>query len=165
MDGTTMFALGSGAEVDPGREVAFDGTIDTPSRRVAIATVEGERVLEQQVAGQRTRVRVWTHRVREPDEVMVGLDQAWACTRLLRRGPDGRVVHTNTVENVFSVFKRGMVGVYQHCGEAHLHRYLAEFDFRRNRRTAVGYTDGMRTDDALKGIEGKRLTYRPIGNA
>ena len=70
------------------------------------------------------------------------------------------VVQTNTIENVFSVFKRGMEGIYQHCGEAHLHRYLAEFDFRYNRRTAVGYTDGMRTDDALKGIEGKRLTYR-----
>jgi transposase-like protein len=74
-------------------------------------------------------------------------------------------VHSNTVENVFSVFKRGMEGVYQHCGEAHLHRYLSEFEFRYNRRTKLGYTDGMRTDDALKGIEGKRLTYRRIGEA
>ena len=65
----------------------------------------------------------------------------------------------------FSVFKRGMIGVYQHCGEAHLHRYLAEFDFRYNRRTALGWTDAMRTDAALKGIEGKRLTYRRIGEA
>lgn len=76
-----------------------------------------------------------------------------------------RSVHSNNVENVFSVFKRGMTGVYQHCGEAHLHRYLTEFEFRRNRRTALGYTDGMRTNDALKGIEGKRLTYRRIGEA
>jgi hypothetical protein len=75
------------------------------------------------------------------------------------------LVHSNTVENVFSVFKRGMHGVYQHCGEAHLHRYLAEFDFRYNRRTALGFTDGMRTDDALKAIGGKRLTYRRIGEA
>ncbi len=79
------------------------------------------------------------------------------------RYEDGEAVHSNTVENVFSVFKRGMIGTYQHCGEQHLQRYLTEFEFRRNRRTALGYTDAMRTDDALKGIEGKRLTYRRIG--
>jgi transposase-like protein len=50
------------------------------------------------------------------------------------------VVHSNTIEGVFSVFKRGMVGVYQHCGEVHLHRYLAEFDFRYNRRAALTIT-------------------------
>ncbi|MFG1292738.1 IS1595 family transposase [Xanthobacter versatilis] len=72
-------------------------------------------------------------------------------------------IHSNTIENVFSVFKRGMRGVYQHCGEAHLHRYLTEFDFRYNRRSALGMSDRERTDDALKGIEGKRLTYRRIG--
>ncbi len=82
----------------------------------------------------------------------------------VRYEADG-VVHSNTVENVFSVFKRGMVGIYQHCGESHLHRYLAEFDFRYNRRTALGFTDAMRTDDALKGIEGKRLTYRRTSEA
>lgn len=71
-----------------------------------------------------------------------------------------RIVHTNTIENVFSVFKRGMVGVYQHCGEAHLHRYLAEFDFRYNRRAKLGFTDQMRVDAIMEGIEGKRLTYR-----
>jgi transposase-like protein len=76
------------------------------------------------------------------------------------RWENGEAVHSNTVENVFSVFKRGMTGVYQHCGEAHLPRYLTEFEFRYNRRTALGFTDGMRTDDALKGIGGKRLTYR-----
>ncbi|MDG4855270.1 MULTISPECIES: IS1595 family transposase [unclassified Mesorhizobium] len=74
-------------------------------------------------------------------------------------------VHTNTIENVFSVFKRGMVGVYQHCGEAHLHRYLAEFDFRYNRRAALQITDTERHDQLLAKIEGKRLTYRRIGEA
>jgi transposase-like protein len=69
-------------------------------------------------------------------------------------------VHTNTIEGVFSIFKRGMHGVYHHCGEAHLHRYLAEFDFRYNRRTALGFNDNDRAAEALKGIEGKRLTYR-----
>src|SRR6185369_230174 len=69
-------------------------------------------------------------------------------------------VHTNTIENVFSVFKRGMHGVYQHCGEAHLHRYLAEFEFRYNRRSALGIQDTERAHDAIHGIEGKRLMYR-----
>jgi transposase-like protein len=74
-------------------------------------------------------------------------------------------VHTNTIESVFSVFKRGMVGTYQHCGEAHLHRYLAEFDFRYNRRTALNVSDAERHDQLLAKIEGKRLTYRRIGEA
>ena len=71
--------------------------------------------------------------------------------------------HTNTIEGYFSIFKRGMKGVYQHCGEQHLHRYLAEFDFRYNNRDAVGVNDAMRAEKALKGIAGKRLTYRRIG--
>lgn len=66
---------------------------------------------------------------------------------------------------MFSVFKRGMVGVYQHCGEAHLHRYLAEFDFRYNRRAALQITDTERHDQLLAKIDGKRLTYRRIGEA
>ena len=69
-------------------------------------------------------------------------------------------VHTNTVENVWSVFKRGMKGIYQHCGEAHLHRYLAEFDFRYNNRAALKISDTERTENIAKGVEGKRLTYR-----
>ena len=69
-------------------------------------------------------------------------------------------VHTNTLEGFFSVFKRGMVGVYQHCGEQHLQRYLAEFDFRQNHRAKLGVNDEMRAEKALKGIVGKRLTYR-----
>jgi hypothetical protein len=69
-------------------------------------------------------------------------------------------VSTNTVEGYYSIFKRGMKGVYQHCKEKHLHRYLAEFDFRYNTRTALGYTDFMRAEIAAAGIKGKRLTYR-----
>jgi hypothetical protein len=68
--------------------------------------------------------------------------------------------HTNTVEGVFSIFKRGMQGVYQHCGEKHLHRYLAEYDFRYNNRVALGVNDEARTDRVIKGVVGKRLTYR-----
>lgn len=69
-------------------------------------------------------------------------------------------VHTNTVEGSFSVFKRGMKGVYQHCSEKHLHRYVAEFEFRYNNRAALGCDDGERSQNALRGMVGKRLTYR-----
>jgi hypothetical protein len=69
-------------------------------------------------------------------------------------------VTTNSVEGYFSIFKRGMRGVYQHCKEKHLHRYLAEFDFRYNRRIALGIADGERAALAVKGAAGKRLTYR-----
>ena len=69
-------------------------------------------------------------------------------------------VHTNTVEGVFSIFKRGMRGVYQHCKEKHLHRYLAEYDFRYNHRIVLGYNDGDRATLAVKNAAGKRLTYR-----
>lgn len=68
-------------------------------------------------------------------------------------------VTTNSVEGYFSIFKRGMRGVYQHCSEKHLHRYLAEFDFRFNHREALGYSDEARTIAAVKAAEGKRLTY------
>jgi hypothetical protein len=70
-------------------------------------------------------------------------------------------VHTNTVEGSFSVFKRGMKGVYQHCSEKHLHRYVAEFEFRYNNRSALGVEDGERSRNALKSIVGKRLMYNP----
>jgi len=75
-------------------------------------------------------------------------------------GQDGRKVHTNTLEGFFSVFKRGMVGIYQHCGEQHLNRYLAEFDFRANNREKFGINDVSRAEIALKASKGKRLTYR-----
>jgi transposase-like protein len=69
-------------------------------------------------------------------------------------------VTTNTVEGCFSIFKRGMRGVYQHCAEKHLHRYLAEFEFRYSNREATGCNDADRSDAMLRGIVGKRLTYR-----
>jgi transposase-like protein len=71
-----------------------------------------------------------------------------------------RAIHTNSAEGYFSIFKRGMRGVYQHCAEKHLHRYLAEFDHRYNHRSALGYNDIDRTLAAIKGAEGKRLMYR-----
>lgn len=73
---------------------------------------------------------------------------------------DGEAIHNNSCESYFSVFKRGMKGVYQHCREKHLHRYLAEFDFRHNNRVALGVNDAARADKLLAGVVGKRLTYR-----
>jgi len=69
-------------------------------------------------------------------------------------------VSTNTVEGYFSIFKRGMKGVYQHCGKKHLHRYAAEFAFRYSNRVSNGPDDVVRADLALVGVAGKRLTYR-----
>lgn len=68
-------------------------------------------------------------------------------------------IHSNTIESYFAIFKRGMRGTYQHCKEKHLHRYLAEFDFRHNNRLALGADDLQRADNILSGVIGKRLTY------
>lgn len=72
------------------------------------------------------------------------------------------VIHSDTIESYFSVFKRGMGGVYQHCDEKHLHRYLAEFDFRHNSRVGLGVGDVSRAAMILDGIVGKRLTYKVL---
>ena len=69
-------------------------------------------------------------------------------------------VHTNTLEGFFSIFKRGLIGIYQHVDEKHLDRYLAEFDFRQNNRAKLGIDDTKRAEIALQGAKGKRLTYR-----
>ena len=74
-------------------------------------------------------------------------------------------VTTNTVEGFFSIFKRGMKGVYQHAAKRHLHRYLAEFDFRYSERVANGVNDTQRADKLLSGVVGKRLTYQTVGAA
>jgi transposase-like protein len=73
--------------------------------------------------------------------------------------------HSNTVEGYFSILKRGVIGTYHHVSEAHLKRYLAEFDFRYNERSALGVDDATRAEKALKGIVGKRLTYRRTNEA
>lgn len=75
----------------------------------------------------------------------------------------GEMAATSAVEGVFSIFKRGMKGIYQHCGEKHLHRYyLAEYDFRYNSRVALGCDDVNRTDRMLASVVGKRLKYRTL---
>lgn len=77
----------------------------------------------------------------------------------------GMKINTNTIEGYYSIFKRGMKGVYQHCGEKHLHRYLAEFDFRYSNCSKLGVEDVERTSLALKGVVGRRLLYRDSSGA
>jgi transposase-like protein len=79
--------------------------------------------------------------------------------------PSDRTIHTNTIEGYFSIFKRGMKGVYQCASKKHMHRYLAEFDFRYSNRIALGVDDQARTRVALQGVVGKRLTYRRTNEA
>ncbi|MDB6105305.1 MAG: ISSpo8, transposase [Gammaproteobacteria bacterium] len=69
-------------------------------------------------------------------------------------------VTTNTVEGYFGVLKRGIFAIYQHCGENHLHRYLAEFDFRHNNRKSLGINDVQRAENLVSGVVGKRLMYK-----
>jgi hypothetical protein len=76
------------------------------------------------------------------------------------RYENGKMIGTQAVENFFSVFKRGMRGVYQHCSDEHLARFLQEFAFRYSHRAAVGIDDAERTGRVIHGAEGKRLTYR-----
>ncbi|MEQ1707182.1 MAG: IS1595 family transposase [Terricaulis sp.] len=73
---------------------------------------------------------------------------------------NGEAIHNNSAESFFSVFKRGMKGVYQHCAEKHLHRYLAEFDYRHNTRAKLGVSDDQRADTLITQVVGKRLTYK-----
>ena len=79
------------------------------------------------------------------------------------RWENGVSISTNIIEGSFAIFKRGMRGVYQHCAEKHLHRYLAEFDFRYSHRIALGVDDKERAERTLLGVVGKRLTYRRTG--
>ncbi len=79
------------------------------------------------------------------------------------RFEENGAVHNNSCESYFSVFKRGMKGVYQHCSEKHLHRYLAEFDYRHNTRVAVGMDDKARAEKLITQVVGKRLTYQTTG--
>lgn len=100
-------------------------------------------------------------------------DEAWVYSAIGRTFSDHQTVnhkakeyvrddaYTNSVEGYFSILKRGIYGVYQHVSEAHLKRYLAEFDFRYSYRIKTGFDDMARMDRALAGIVGKRLTYRP----
>ena len=143
-------------------------------KRAILGLIErGGKVRTFHVA-QATKVNVAslvTENVRHESALMTdesrlytGMDQVFAShgTTTHSEGEYVRAggIHSNTIESYFSVFKRGMRGVYQHCDEKHLHRYLAEFDFRHNNRVALGIGDVSRAANILSGAVGKRLTYQ-----
>jgi len=90
----------------------------------------------------------------------VGQHESVDHNKMYARDSNNGRVHTNTAEGYFSIFKRGLVGTYQHISPAHLPRYLAEFDFRMNNRVALGVNDTVRAERAMKGARGKRLHYQ-----
>jgi len=104
--------------------------------------------------------------ITDASNVYVGVGKTFAAHRWVNHTKEEYVskfdptVHTNTVEGFYSIFKRGMRGIYQHCSPKHLHRYVAEYDFRYSNRQAVGFNDVARADNLLAGVVGKRLTYQ-----
>jgi transposase-like protein len=111
----------------------------------------------------RTNIRRESNLMTDEARHYVGVGKEYASHESVNHKADEYVrgeVTTNTVEGFYSIFKRGMKGVYQHCGEKHLHRYLAEFDFRYSNRVALGVDDQDRAEKAVRGMVGKRLTYR-----
>ena len=111
------------------------------------------------------KARVMTDEAAQYNNRYAGLSRFFSAHGIVHHGAGEYVsykdatVHTNTIEGFFSIFKRGMKGVYQHCGHNHLNRYLSEFDFRYNNRAANGVDDAERAERLLRGVKGKRLTY------
>jgi hypothetical protein len=95
----------------------------------------------------------------------IGQHEAVNHSKEFARDSNNGRVYTNTLEGYFSIFKRGLVGTYQHVGEQHLQRYLAEFDFRMTHRAKLGVNDTMRAELILKGAGGKRLMYQQTDKA
>jgi hypothetical protein len=103
-----------------------------------------------------------SHLMTDEDNAFLGIGWNFASHGTVNHSKDEYVrgnVHTNTIEGFFSILKRGIYGVYQHVSEAHLHRYLTEFDFRYSHRERLGVDDVARASVALSGAKGRRLTY------
>jgi len=147
------------------------------NRRPIVALVErggNVRTFHVPVADKETVTKIVRENVAresrlhtDESKLYTGSDQHFDAHKTVTHSADEYVrqdgdetVHTNTAEGYFSIFKKGMRGNYQHCKEKHLHRYLAEFDFRYNHRVRLGYSDGERAAIAVKSGDGKRLTYR-----
>ena len=156
-----------------GRPFTKKGTHGPANKRPIVALVErggNVRTFHVPVANQSMVQAICKQNIgresrlhTDESRLYFGADEIFASHETVKHTADEYVrgdVTTNTVEGYFSIFKRGMRGIYQHCGEKHLHRYLAEFDHRYNHRVALGYSDLDRTFAAIKGAGGKRLTYR-----
>jgi len=115
------------------------------------------KILHEQIAGDSALMTDEAGYYRKPGKFFAGHGTVNHGIYEYVRGP----IHTNTIEGFFSILKRGLGGVYQHCSKQHLKRYLAEFDFRYTYRQKRGFDDHDRTIQAIRGTEGKRLTYLP----
>ncbi len=138
--------------------VERDGT----ARSFHMPNVRGENLHE--VLGQHASPK--SHFMTDEERAFMGIGWNFAAHGTVTHSKDeyvryenGKAIHTNTVEGFFSILKRGIYGVYQHVSEAHLHRYLTEFDFRYNTREKLGVNDVARASLALQGAKGRRLTY------
>lgn len=175
----------------PGKIVEADETELSPSRKTKgagnrvrannkrfVALVERDgKVRSAVIDGRDMRdVRAAVREHLHPDSILhtdgaqfykgmmpIGQHEAVDHNKMYARDSNNGRVHTNTAEGYFSIFKRGLVGTYQHVSPAHLPRYLNEFDFRMNNRARLGVNDNVRAERILKGAEGKRLTYRQVG--
>ena len=142
-------------------KMAVLGLVDRESGRARLFHVEqasGRNIQPIVIANLSREARLMT----DESYIYRGIGRQFAEHSSVKHYNDEYVrgdVTTNTVEGAFSIFKRGMRGVYQHCAEKHLHRYLAEFEFRYSHRIATGCDDLARADKMLRGIVGKRLTY------
>ena len=156
-----------------GRPYAKKGRSGPANKRPIVALVErggNVRTFHVPVADKVTVTKIVRENIdresrlhTDESKLYFGSEEHFASHETVRHSADEYVrgdVHTNSAEGYFSIFKRGMRGVYQHCKEKHLHRYLAEYDFRYNHRAALGYDDGERATTAIVNASGKRLTYR-----
>ena len=135
------------------------------ARSVVMGDLTGEKILAIFLENVAREAKLYTDEARHYKPV--GREQAAHETVNHEAGQfygkTDPTIHTQTVENYYSVFKRGMKGTYQHCARKHLHRYCAEFDFRYSNRMALGVHDHQRADNLLQGVVGRRLTYRAAG--
>jgi len=116
-------------------------------------------ILEANLAREAVLMTDEAHHYKKPAQAFGGHERVnHGKDEYVRKG--NPAIHTNTVEGFYSIFKRGMRGVYQHCSKKHLHRYVAEFDFRYSNRSATGCEDQERMRRAVASIMGKRLTYK-----
>jgi len=113
----------------------------------------------------RSQVATDTHLMTDEARTYINIGKEFAQHSTVNHGDKEYargIAHVNSAESFFNILKRGLIGTYHHVGEQHLQKYVTEFDFRYNNRTKLGVTDAERADKALKGITGKRLTYRRI---
>lgn len=158
----TYLSAGRGRNMKPGRGTGQARVTSMVERNGRVKSVAGRENLKEIV---KSSVKTDSAIITDEYKAYHGLSASFKSHDTISHSSKEWVrgsVHTNTVEGFFSIFKRGMQGVYQHCGKQHLHRYLAEFDFRYSHRSALGVEDVERADIVFAQVTGKRLTYKEL---